>query len=195
MIIRSRPEAPHHAASLCLLLLLVLICQATPVWADRMLVRTTAGDIEIDLLEEHAPATVEQIRKHARADFYNGLIFHRLNPGFVIQTGGYDANDQYREPMGTVENESVGGLRNTLGTVGLARHSDPDSGDAQFYFNLRDSRHLDALRKRPGYTVFGRVTAGWEVVEAISEMPTRDDGSWPLEPILINTVEINADPP
>jgi peptidyl-prolyl cis-trans isomerase A (cyclophilin A) len=99
--------------------------------------------------------------------FYDGLIFHRVIANFMIQTGGYDAGMNEREPPGTVPNESFNGLRNRTGTLAMARLEDPDSADAQFFINVNDNAHLDAAPGVPGYTVFGRVIAGMDVVTDI----------------------------
>ena len=99
--------------------------------------------------------------------FYVGLVFHRVIPNFMIQAGGYDAELTYRPRDGQVDNESFNGLRNKRYTVAMARLSDPDSADTQFFINVRDNPHLDAQSGEPGYTVFGRVVSGMDVIETI----------------------------
>ena len=99
--------------------------------------------------------------------FYVGLVFHRVIPNFMIQAGGYDAELNYRPRDGQVDNESFNGLRNKRYTVAMARLSDPDSADTQFFINVRDNPHLDAQPGEPGYTVFGRVVSGMDVIETI----------------------------
>ncbi len=156
-------------------LLAVLVSQAPAVSAEPVtgetpiVVRltTSVGDIDIRLLPAQAPRTVENFLKLVDEGFYEGLIFHRVLANFVIQAGGYDAELNYQKPPGTVVNESLNGLRNKRGTVAMARLSDPDSADAQFFINVNDNTHLDAVAGRPGYTVFGETTVGMEVVTAI----------------------------
>jgi cyclophilin family peptidyl-prolyl cis-trans isomerase len=133
----------------------------------RVRLQTSKGDIDVELFAEQAPKTVANFLRLVDQDFYNGLIFHRAIAGFVIQTGGYDAGMNYREPPGNVENESSNGLQNTTGTLSMARLADPDSANAQFYINIADNTHLNATPGRPGYTVFGRVVEGMDVVTEI----------------------------
>jgi cyclophilin family peptidyl-prolyl cis-trans isomerase len=141
---------------------------------DRPVVRleTTDGDIDIELYPDNAPKTVENFLSLVDNGFYDGLIFHRVVAGFVIQAGGYDANLVYRSPPGTVVNESANRVKNEQYTVAMARLSDPDSADTQFYINLKDNPNLDWQPGRPGYTVFGRVVAGMDVVTTIELVDT-----------------------
>lgn len=158
----------------------------------RVTLVTGMGEMVLELWPEEAPETVAHFLEHVDRGHYTGLIFHRVIPGFVIQTGGYEPGLEYREPAGTVVNESVGGPRNLRGTLAMARLRDPDSADAQFFVNLQDNPHLDADDDRPGYTVFGRVVEGLEVAEAIAAVPTGiRDGmrDVPLEPVVIEAVE------
>lgn len=133
----------------------------------RVIVQTSVGSFEVELYPDRAPASVANFLALVDGGFYDGLIFHRVIANFVIQTGGYDAEMSYREPPGTVVNESANGLKNQRGYLAMARLSDPDSADAQFYINVRDNPHLDAQPGSPGYTVFGKVISGWEVVVEI----------------------------
>ncbi len=160
---------------------------------DVIVFETSVGPFEVALRPDAAPRTVAHIESLVNAGFYDGLVFHRIEPGFVVQAGGYDADGRYRQPPGTVVNESVGGLPNTITSVAMARHGDPDSADAQFYVNLRDNPHLDALRRRPGYTVFGYVTRGWGVIEKIAAAELRDGTSHPLAPIVIERARLRHD--
>ena len=128
-------------------------------------------------------------------EFYDGLVFHRVIANFVIQTGGYDALMNYREPPGQVTNESSNGLRNRKGTVAMARLSDPDSADAQFYINVRTNPNLDAGPGKPGYTVFGEVTDGWKVVESIELSDTHLKNGMPgvpEQPVVIERIVIGG---
>lgn len=136
-------------------------------------VETTLGAFDIELFPEQAPLTVEHIRGLIDGGFYNGLLFHRVMAGFVVQAGGYDRDMNLREAPATVANESNNGLSNSKGTLAMARLQDPDSADTQWFINVVNNRRLDARPNRPGYTVFGRVSAGWEVVVAIELTNTR----------------------
>jgi peptidyl-prolyl cis-trans isomerase A (cyclophilin A) len=133
----------------------------------RVAVETSVGTFEVELYPERAPASVANFLSLVDEGFYDGLIFHRVIANFVIQTGGYNADMGYREPPRTVVNESANGLKNRRGYLAMARLSDPDSADAQFYVNVRDNPHLDAKPGSPGYTVFGKVISGWEIVVEI----------------------------
>jgi len=144
---------------------------------DHLLLETSEGEIMIELIRFRAPLTVDNIIAHARDGHYDGLVFHRVIEDFVIQTGGYDeslnSRSSEREP---VPNESGNGLSNARGTVALARGNDPHSGRAQFYINLDDNNRLDPSRARWGYTVFGRVVAGMDVVDRIGQVSTSARG-------------------
>jgi len=128
---------------------------------------TTAGNIDIALYPERAPLTVANFLRLVDDGFYDGLIFHRVIANFMIQGGGYDAQMNYREPPATVANESFNGMRNRKYRIAMARQSHPDSADAQFFINVNNNTHLDARPGEPGYTVFGEVIAGHDVVEEI----------------------------
>lgn len=172
------PTTSHPVARFALGLLLLLAAGLAPAaeTADearpQVRLSTTLGDIDLELLPERAPATVANFLRLVDDGFYDGLIFHRVVANFVIQAGGYDAAMNYREPPGTVQNESANGLRNTRGTVAMARLADPDSADAQFFVNVKDNGHLDARTGQPGYTVFARVIAGMDVVTEIELVDT-----------------------
>ena len=134
---------------------------------------TSLGNIDIEVYPDRAPETVANFLDLVDGGFYEGLIFHRVLAGFVIQTGGYDENLTYRQPPRTVVNESANGLRNQKFSVAMARLADPDSADSQFYINVKHNPTLDGDRTQPGYTVFGQVIAGQETVTAIELMDTR----------------------
>ena len=123
------------------------------------------------------------------SNFYDGLIFHRVVANFVIQTGGYDAQLNYREPPRQVPNESRNGLANRRGTVAMARLADPQSADAQFYINVNDNAHLDPQGGGFGYTVFGEVVAGMETVVDIELVDTEVQNGMvgvPVTPVVIH---------
>jgi cyclophilin family peptidyl-prolyl cis-trans isomerase len=128
---------------------------------------TNKGAIELELLPKFAPKHVANFLSLVEEEFYVGLVFHRVIPNFMIQTGGYDSDLNYKASERRVENESFNGLRNKRFTLAMARLSDPDSADTQFFINVRDNPHLDPQQGQAGYTVFGKVVDGLEVIENI----------------------------
>ncbi|NPA58529.1 MAG: peptidyl-prolyl cis-trans isomerase [Aquificae bacterium] len=164
-----------------------------------VVIKTNMGDIYVELYPDKAPKTVKNFLTYVEEGFYNGLIFHRVVKGFVIQGGGFDKNLQYRKPTHPpVENESNNGLSNVRGTIAMARTSDPHSATTQFYINLADNTFLD-YGKNPqkwGYTVFGRVIKGMDVVDEIGQVPVMNVGMMinvPVKPIIIEKVEVVKD--
>jgi cyclophilin family peptidyl-prolyl cis-trans isomerase len=156
--------------------------------AERVALETNMGVIELELNPAKAPITVANFLQYVDSGFYDGLTFHRVVANFVIQAGGYDATMKYRKPSGTIVNESQNRLQNTKGTVAMARLEDPDSGNAQFFINLKNNPNLNFRPGAPGYTVFGRVIAGMDVVEKIELVDTHIvDGmpGVPVEPVII----------
>lgn len=153
-----------------------------------VVLETSLGDIAIELRQAEAPQTVDNFLALVDAGHYEGLIFHRVIAGFVIQAGGHTADMTHREAPRTVPNESSNGLRNERYSVAMARLEDPDSAGAQFFINLRDNDSLNHQRWKPGYTVFGRVTEGADVVDAIAAVDTGTQAGMPdvpVEPIVI----------
>ncbi len=152
--------------------------QAVAAAADNPTVRfsTTFGNIDIELYPDKAPLTVRNFLRLVDDSFYDGLVFHRVVANFVIQAGGYDANLSYREPPGTILNESKNGLPNRKGSIAMARLPDPDSASSQFFINTKHNPNLDATRDKAGYTVFGQVIAGMEVVAEIELVDTHLEG-------------------
>jgi len=141
--------------------------EATQDASPRVTLSTTAGELTIEVYPDKAPATVANFLDLVESGFYEGLVFHRVIAGFMIQTGGYDGALEYRTPPRQVVNESSNGLANRRWSVAMARHADPDSAGSQFYINLFDNQHLDATADAPGYTVFGQLVAGFDVAEDI----------------------------
>ena len=129
---------------------------------------TNKGAIEIELLPKFAPKHVANFLSLVEEEFYVGLVFHRVIPNFMIQAGGYDSDLNYKASERRIENESFNGLKNKRLTLAMARLNDPDSADTQFFINVRDNPHLDAQPGQPGYTVFGKVVEGLDVIETIA---------------------------
>lgn len=160
----------------------------------RVNVVTSAGSFVIELDEDRAPLTVENFLAYVGEGHYEGTVFHRVIQGFVAQTGGYTGDFQLKAAERMVANESGNGLSNLRGTVGLARTSDPHSGNAQFYINLVDNLDLNPRPTRWGYTVFGTVVEGMEVVDEIGHVPTGANAHFernvPVQNIVIERVEV-----
>jgi cyclophilin family peptidyl-prolyl cis-trans isomerase len=159
----------------------------------RVRVETNKGSFVIELDSARAPITVENFLEYVRSGFYSGTVFHRVIANFIAQTGGFDEKYQEKKAQPPIPNESGNGLSNRRGTVGLARTADPHSGDAQFYVNLADNAGLDPQPSRWGYTVFGRVVEGMNVVDDIGAVATGEVGPLerdaPLKPIIVIRIE------
>ncbi len=159
-------------------------------------IETNMGNIYIELYSDKAPKTVENFLKYVKDGFYNGLIFHRVIPNFVIQGGGFYPDMKYKQPTHPpVVNESDNGLSNLRGTIAMARTQNPHSANSQFYINLNDNTFLDYGRtpQKWGYTVFGKVIKGMDVVDKISKVKTTSVGYFrdvPVEPVIIKSIKI-----
>ncbi|MBV0932064.1 peptidylprolyl isomerase [Marinobacterium weihaiense] len=154
---------------------------------------TTLGSIELTLNPAQAPASVENFLQYVESNHYDGVIFHRVIPGFMIQGGGFTPEMQQLETGTPVQNESDNGLSNRRGTIAMARTRDPDSATAQFFINTSDNRRLDGMPGRPGYTVFGEVTEGMDVVDAINRVQTTRKGRHrdvPVDPVIIESARV-----
>lgn len=157
-----------------------------------VVIRTDEGDITLRLMPDKAPITVANFLAHVEAGHYNGTIFHRVIPDFMIQGGGLLPDMSERPTGAPIENESRNRLRNTRATIAMARMNDPDSATAQFFINQRDNLQLDWTPGREGYTVFGEVVAGMSIVDYIATSPTHEvdgHGDVPVEPIIIRSIE------
>lgn len=135
-------------------------------------IATTAGDITLRLLSDKAPATVDNFLNYVDSGHYDGTVFHRVIPNFMIQGGGFTVNLEEKPTGDPIVNESQNRLHNIRGTVAMARTSDPDSATAQFFINQRSNLRLDWAPGRPGYTVFAEVVDGMNVVDFIATAPT-----------------------
>jgi cyclophilin family peptidyl-prolyl cis-trans isomerase len=184
---------------------LLLTAIALPAAANdypQVRVETTAGEFVVELDAARAPLTVENFLQYVRDGFYDGTIFHRVIAGFVIQGGGYTlpagesgAEPQAKKTRAPVVNESGNGLSNRRLTIAMARTAEPHSADSQFYINLQDNTDLDPKPTRWGYTVFGQVIQGTDVVDDIGYRPTSPVGSFqelPAAPVIIERMSIVA---
>jgi peptidyl-prolyl cis-trans isomerase B (cyclophilin B) len=159
---------------------------------------TNHGIIGIELDAERAPKTVQNFLEYARSGHYDNTIFHRVINGFMIQGGGFEPGMSQKPTRAPIENEATNGLRNTAGTIAMARTSDPHSASAQFFINVKDNDFLN--HKAPsgdgwGYCVFGKVVEGMDVVNKIRTVRTGRSGGHqdvPEEDVVIQKVEVDA---
>jgi len=160
--------------------------------------KTTMGEIVLELDQEKAPITVANFLQYVKSGFYKGLIFHRVIDGFMIQTGGMDAKLVNRKPRGPIKNESNNGLSNAAYTVAMAREDNPDSATSQFFINVADNFGLDAVnRVDAGYTVFGKVVKGKEVVDKIKGVLVDDIRGYqnvPVTPVVVESATLLKTP-
>jgi len=176
---------------LCLSLLLSCASSAQTPVNPQVVIRTSEGDITLRLFPDKAPVTVRNFPDYVDAAFYNGTVFHRVIPDFMIQGGGFLPDMSLKATRDPIVNESRNRLHNTRGTIAMARTGDPDSATAQFFINQRNNLRLDWVPGRQGYTVFGEVILGMDVVDFIASAPTgrvaaMDDV--PLQPIVIEAI-------
>ncbi len=157
---------------------------------------TSAGKISIELFAKEAPISSENFQTYVKDGFYNGTVFHRVIPGFVIQGGGMTADMREKSTRAAIKNEADNGLKNTRGTLSMARTQVVDSATSQFFINLADNEFLNHGSRDFGYAVFGRVVEGMDVVDRIAGMRTGNKGGHrdvPLEPITVTTATIVED--
>jgi len=141
----------------------------------RVTFSTSKGEIVVELYADKAPATVKSFLAYVNEKYYDGTIFHRVIPGFMVQGGGFTADMNQKATHAPVKNEAENGLSNVRGSIAMARTSDPHSATSQFFINLVDNKGLDRSSPRGdgwGYTVFGKVVSGMEAVDAIAGVPT-----------------------
>jgi cyclophilin family peptidyl-prolyl cis-trans isomerase len=156
---------------------------------DTIVVLTTSmGNIEIKLATKEAPVTTENFLSYVEDDYFDGTIFHRVIPGFMIQGGGFTPDGTEKTTGDPIALESDNGLKNERGTIAMARTSNPDSATSQFFINLVDNAFLDKSSGSDGYAVFGEVVEGMDVVDAIAGVKTSTKGAfqdWPEEDVVI----------
>lgn len=158
-----------------------------------VILSTTLGDITIELYPDKAPVTVENFLSYVNSDFYNDTIFHRVIPGFMIQGGGMTKDMSEKKTQAPIKNEADNGLKNTKGTVAMARTQVVNSATSQFFINLADNAFLDHGTRDFGYAVFGKVVSGMDVVEKIAAVKTANRAmhqNVPVEPVIINTAGV-----
>ena len=179
-------------------LTILCICLACPLLASPSIeMKTSAGTMTIELDEENAPLTTANFIKYLNENFYNGVVFHRVIEGFVIQGGGWARVDDVLAQKPThspIVNEASNGLENLRGTIAMARTSDPDSATSQFYINHVDNPRLNYPQPDGhGYAVFGRIVAGFDVLDAIAKVETgtvQEMDDVPLNDVTILSVSV-----
>ena len=174
----------------CLLVPLAVVAEdsANPV----VVIETSEGNITVELFADKAPITVENFLAYVDEGHYDGTIFHRVISNFMIQGGGFTEDFSEKATKDPIKNESRNRLHNTRGTIAMARTSDPDSATSQFFINQRSNLRLDWVPGREGYTVFGEVTQGMDVVDFIATAPTGKRGRFsdvPVDTITIKSIK------
>ncbi len=170
--------------------LALLLAAVSPAWAQKVRLATSEGDIVLELEREKAPKTVDNFVNYVKSGHYDGTIFHRVIPTFMVQGGGMKPDMSEKKTLAPIALESRTGLSNVRGSVAMARTMDPNSATAQFFINTVDNAFLDQPNSRDGhgYAVFGKVVAGMDVVEKIKVVPTQSSGphqNVPVKPVLI----------
>ena len=153
-------------------------------------ISTNHGEIVIELFEETAPVSCENFRQYVNDGFFDGTIFHRVIPNFMIQGGGFTPDMSQKETRDPIKNEADNGEKNVRGTLAMARTQVVDSATAQFFINLRDNNFLDHGGRDFGYAVFGKVTTGMDIVDAIAAVPTgnnADHSDVPVDAVIIES--------
>ncbi len=167
------------------------VSDAKPV---KIVMETSKGTIELELDAAKAPISVANFVKYVKKGHYDGLIFHRVIPDFMIQGGGFSPDMQQKETDANIENEAKNGLKNVKGSIAMARTPNPHSASSQFFINLKDNSFLDYPGQDGwGYCVFGKVTKGLDVIDVIAAVPTGrkgPHGDVPLEPVTIKSAKV-----
>jgi cyclophilin family peptidyl-prolyl cis-trans isomerase len=175
---------------LALMLLTNMAFAANPV----VIIDSNMGQIEVELNQEKAPVSVKNFLSYVDEKFYDGTIFHRVINNFMIQGGGFQEGMKEKKTHAPIKNEAANGLKNEIGTIAMARTSDPDSATAQFYINVNDNSSLDYQNPSPmgiGYAVFGKVTSGMHVLNRIKLVKTGNIGPYsdvPMDAVIIKSI-------
>lgn len=198
---KKRQIKPKHNKNMVggVIFLFIIIALASMFFVSRsfsevedmnpvVIFETSKGNIKLELDRENAPITTENFVKYVEDGHFDGLIFHRVIPNFMIQGGGFLPDGTQRETRAPIKLESDNGLKNVRGTVAMARTMVPDSATSQFFINLNNNEFLNYGFRDEGYAVFGRVVDGMSVVDEIAKIQTANKaghGDWPLEDVLI----------
>ena len=177
-----------------LALLITLLPVPALAQSPQVELKTSQGVVTLELYPDRAPKTVENFLQYVREGFYNGTVFHRVIPNFMIQGGGFTADMAQKPTRGPIINEAANGLRNNTGWVAMARTSDPHSASAQFFINVKDNDFLNHPGQSGwGYAVFGRVVGGMDIVNRIAAVPTANRGphaNVPVTPVVIESARV-----
>ncbi len=177
---------------------LAVLALAGPVMASdaapQVKFETSLGNFVVEVYPDKAPKTVENFLLYVKTKHYDGTIFHRVIPNFMVQGGGYTAKYDQKIMRPPVVLEANNGLKNDMGSVAMARTNEPNSATAQFFVNVKDNAALNAKGPSDGYTVFGRVVSGMETINKIRDVPTGSGGPFqtdaPKTPVLINSATL-----
>ena len=184
----------RRTGALLLLSLALVATEAPAQEATRVVIKTSMGDIHLELYPDQAPASVQNFLEYAQSGFYDGTIFHRVISHFMIQGGGFTPDMQKKGTREPIPNESNNGLSNRRGTIAMARLPQPHSATAQFFINVQNNMNLDYKGGNQwGYAVFGKVTEGLDVVDDIRYVQTASKAPFsdvPVEPVIIEQVRI-----
>jgi len=177
--------------------LALLVSLAAAAADPQVEIKTSLGDIVVELDPARAPLTVENFLQYVKARHYDGTLFHRVMPGFMIQGGGFTPDFQEKPTGKPVRNEASNGVPNTVGTIAMARTNEPHSATAQFFINVADNRMLNfrfPTIEGYGYAVFGKVVKGMDVVDRIVKVPTgpgpAPHQNVPVKPVIIKSIRV-----
>ena len=168
-----------------------MLCASLAAHAQKVKFATSAGDIVVELDAEKAPKTVANFLAYVKAGHYNGTVFHRVIPTFMIQGGGMTPDMKEKPTRPPIALESKNGLSNVRGSIAMARTNDPNSATSQFFISVKDNAFLDAANSRDGhgYAVFGKVVSGMDVVDKIRAVPTGPNDV-PTQPVIIKSTTV-----
>ena len=164
--------------------------------STQVTMKTSMGEITIELNEDKAPITVKNFLQYVDSEFYNGTVFHRVINGFMIQGGGMDVNMKEKDTQAPIENEASNGLKNDVYTIAMARTNDVHSATSQFFINIANNEFLNFTSETPqgyGYCVFGKVIEGQDVIDKIGKLKTRVKngmGDVPIKTVKINSIKV-----
>ena len=183
--------------SIGLMLGLVGLASAAGKGNPMVVLSTSLGDIKIELYQDKAPVTVQNFLEYVKSGYYDGTIFHRVIPGFMVQGGGMtdDMRDKREGQRAAIKNESSNGLKNDTGTLAMARTSAPDSATSQFFISVKDNTFLNKenAADKVGYAVFGKVVEGMDVVKKIEQVKTATKGphqNVPVDAVVIKSAKV-----
>ncbi len=185
----------HRIVVTTLALAVSLATQVSAGENPMLLMKTSKGEVKIELFKDKAPGTTENFLSYVKSGHYDGTIFHRVIPDFMVQGGGFDADFKEKKTGAAIQNEATNGVKNQRGTLAMARTQAPHSATAQFFINTVDNAFLDHKDKGAGfgYAVFGKVSEGMDVIDSIQKVKTGSKGlhnDVPVEPVVIESISV-----